>query len=188
MADNTKKLKIYQILFAALTLAVMVTIFVFSSEDADTSSQTSSSLTKVAVTIIDKNYYNEPPCKAADDMASGFIHSAKAGTLFHIHRAGLLRVRCSRQTQALYPKEPRNGGFRLSVRSLRRVPPELFRRPLLRIPRHDDRHGRSCTGYAHIRCSHGDRRCNSCQAPQNQDKTVKECPAALFFLYADKKT
>ena len=63
MADNTKKLKIYQILFAALTLAVMVTIFVFSSEDADTSSQTSSSLTKVAVTIIDKNYYNEPPAK-----------------------------------------------------------------------------------------------------------------------------
>ena len=63
MADNTKKLKIYQILFAALTLAVMVTIFVFSSEDADTSSQTSSSLTKVAVTIIDKNYYHEPPAK-----------------------------------------------------------------------------------------------------------------------------
>ncbi len=63
MADNTKKLKIYQILFAALTLAVMVTIFVLSSEDADTSSQTSSSLTKVAVTIIDKNYYNEPPAK-----------------------------------------------------------------------------------------------------------------------------
>ena len=63
MADNTKKLKIYQILFAALTLAVMITIFVFSSEDADTSSQTSSSLTKVAVTIIDKNYYNEPPAK-----------------------------------------------------------------------------------------------------------------------------
>ena len=69
------KIHVYQILFLILTLAVMVTIFMFSSQNAEESSQTSSTITKAAVIIIDSNYYNEPPEKQKEiwDLASFIV-------------------------------------------------------------------------------------------------------------------
>ena len=61
MKKHLKNIKAWQILFMILTIAIMVTIFVLSSEAAEESSDTSSTLTKVAVVIIDRNYYQEPP-------------------------------------------------------------------------------------------------------------------------------
>ena len=69
------KIHAYQIVFMILTLAVMVTIFIFSSQNAEESSQTSSTITRAAVTIIDRNYYNEPPAKQKEvwDLASFIV-------------------------------------------------------------------------------------------------------------------
>lgn len=63
MKEHLKNIKIYQVLFLILTIAVMVTVFRLSAEDAEKSSDTSRSLTKAAVIIIDKDYYHKPPVK-----------------------------------------------------------------------------------------------------------------------------
>ncbi len=56
MQDKKFKITVPQIIFMILTVAVMVTIFILSAENAEESSKTSGSMTKVAVKIIDKDY------------------------------------------------------------------------------------------------------------------------------------
>ena len=75
MSETKRKIQVYQIVFFILAIAVMVTIFIFSAQDATKSSQTSGTLTKVAVKIIDSNYDNEPPQKQQEiwDKASFIV-------------------------------------------------------------------------------------------------------------------
>ena len=52
MAKKFPKLSKIQVLFLIFTIAIMVTIFCLSAQDAEKSSDTSSFLTKVAVKIL----------------------------------------------------------------------------------------------------------------------------------------
>ncbi|MCR5601451.1 MAG: VanZ family protein [Ruminococcus sp.] len=56
MQNKSSKISALQLIFLVLTIAVMVAIFVLSAENAEESSKTSGSMTKVAVKIIDKDY------------------------------------------------------------------------------------------------------------------------------------
>ena len=61
MIEKLKHLKTNQRVFIFLTLAVMVLIFIFSAQDADESSKTSSRFTKYAVRIFYSDYDSQPP-------------------------------------------------------------------------------------------------------------------------------
>lgn len=61
MAEKTNGSRIGRIVFFVLTVAVMVTIFIFSSQNAQRSSRSSGRITKAAVRMIDKDYDNRPP-------------------------------------------------------------------------------------------------------------------------------
>lgn len=61
MTEKTSRSHIGRIVFFVLTIAVMVTIFIFSSQNAQSSSRSSGRITKVAVRLIDKDYDNRPP-------------------------------------------------------------------------------------------------------------------------------
>ena len=63
MRNTKEKLTASQIVFLLLTIAIMITIFILSAEDAERSSKTSSTLTKTAVKLIDKDYAKRPPAK-----------------------------------------------------------------------------------------------------------------------------
>ena len=56
MKEHLKKIKRYQVLFLILAIAVMVTIFILSSQDADRSSDTSSTLTRIAIKLMYRDY------------------------------------------------------------------------------------------------------------------------------------
>ena len=59
MAVKLPKLRRVQILFLILTIAIMCTIFYLSSQDAESSSDTSSLLTKLAVKLLYPQYDSE---------------------------------------------------------------------------------------------------------------------------------
>ena len=61
MAKKFPKLSKIQVLFLIFTIAIMVTIFCLSAQDAEKSSDTSSFLTKVAVKILYSDYDSQPP-------------------------------------------------------------------------------------------------------------------------------
>jgi len=60
MSEKLKRLQPCQWLFILLTLAVMITIFIFSAQDAKKSSDTSSKITKIAVKVIYSDYDSQP--------------------------------------------------------------------------------------------------------------------------------
>ena len=59
MAVKLPKLRRVQILFLILTIAIMCTVFYLSSQDAESSSDTSSLLTKLAVKLLYPQYDSE---------------------------------------------------------------------------------------------------------------------------------
>ena len=61
MSEKNKRMQAYQWIFLVLTLAVMVTIFILSDQDAKKSSNTSSLLTKIAVRILYSDYDSAAP-------------------------------------------------------------------------------------------------------------------------------
>ncbi len=61
MRSFKMKITVWQIIFLLLTIALMVTIFMLSSQTAKESSNTSHGLTKIAVMIIDKDYAKRSP-------------------------------------------------------------------------------------------------------------------------------
>lgn len=61
MIKKLKQLNTSQRVFIVLTLAVMILIFIFSAQDADESSKTSSRFTKYAVRIFYSDYDSQPP-------------------------------------------------------------------------------------------------------------------------------
>lgn len=61
MVEKLKQLNTSQRVFIVLTLAVMILIFIFSAQDADESSKTSSRFTKYAVRIFYSDYDSQPP-------------------------------------------------------------------------------------------------------------------------------
>lgn len=61
MKSRVYRVSPLRIIFFVLAIAVMVTIFVLSSQNAEKSSNTSKGLTKVAVKIIDSEYEIRPP-------------------------------------------------------------------------------------------------------------------------------
>ena len=61
MQNNRSKMSSYQFIFMILTIAVMVIIFMFSSQNAEESSESSELLTKAAIKIIDNNYASRSP-------------------------------------------------------------------------------------------------------------------------------
>ena len=61
MIEKLKQLNTSQRVFIVLTLAVMILIFIFSAQDADESSKTSSRCTKYAVRIFYSDYDSQPP-------------------------------------------------------------------------------------------------------------------------------
>ena len=61
MIKKLKQLNTSQRVFIVLTLAVMILIFIFSAQDADESSKTSSRFTKYAVRIFYSDYDSQAP-------------------------------------------------------------------------------------------------------------------------------
>ena len=61
MTEKLKSIQPYRWIFIILAIAVMITIFIFSAQDAHKSSNTSSKLTKVAVKIYYSDYNSQPP-------------------------------------------------------------------------------------------------------------------------------
>ncbi len=61
MIKKLKQLNTSQRVFIVLTLAVMILIFIFSAQDADESSKTSSRFTKYAVRIFYSDYDSQSP-------------------------------------------------------------------------------------------------------------------------------
>ena len=61
MIEKLRQLDSRQRVFIVLTLAVMILIFIFSAQDADESSKTSSRFTKYAVRIFYSDYDNQTP-------------------------------------------------------------------------------------------------------------------------------
>ena len=66
MITNNKKLSGQQIVFLILTIALMITIFLLSAQDADTSSDTSSTLTRIFVKIFFRDYDSSSPERQAE--------------------------------------------------------------------------------------------------------------------------
>ena len=61
MSNSKFKISAYQLFFMILTIAVMVIIFMFSSQNAEESSGTSFGLTEAVVKIIDNDYAKRSP-------------------------------------------------------------------------------------------------------------------------------
>ncbi|MCR4796180.1 MULTISPECIES: VanZ family protein [Ruminococcus] len=60
MAEKIRQIKPLQWIFAALTLAVMINIFIFSNEKAEKSSETSSRITRLVIKIVYDDYNDKP--------------------------------------------------------------------------------------------------------------------------------
>lgn len=63
MKSRVYRISPLRIVFLILAIAVMVTIFVLSAQNAEKSSSTSKGLTKLAVKIIDSEYETRPPAR-----------------------------------------------------------------------------------------------------------------------------
>ena len=66
MTSNKKKPGRLQTVFLILTIGLMVTIFLLSAQDADTSSDTSSTLTRIFVKIFFRDYDSSSPERQAE--------------------------------------------------------------------------------------------------------------------------
>ena len=66
MAANIKRLSKIQSFFIILTIALMVTIFLLSAQDADTSSNTSGTLTRIFVKLFFRDYDSFSPERQAE--------------------------------------------------------------------------------------------------------------------------
>ena len=131
MARKFPKLSIIQVLFLIFTIAIMVTIFCLSAQDAEKSSDTSSFLTKVAVKILYSDYDSQPPDVQKELWSKASFIVRK---LAHFSIYASLGFCASVTAQAFFGKKPWCYRFWLYLRHVRRVPSEFCQGTLLRIP------------------------------------------------------